>query len=337
MIVISVDNVNDALKRGVQFFKSLETSINCQVSPRGLLTLEAPEPVTTVYAMPCERVLFSAVRDANPFFHFFESLWMLAGWNELEFLTFFNKRMAQFSDDGQTLHGAYGFRWREWFGFDQITEVIKLLQRDKDSRRGVVAMWSPNGDLVASEGAGGIDSKDVPCNTHLYFKVRRGSLHMTICNRSNDMIWGAYGANAVHMSMLHEYVADKLSVRVGVMRQISDSLHVYLDSNSSELWQKLKSVADPDNEFKDYYATGDVRPYPLTANQPGWDSDLERFMTKASLLRDVRVDQFDTDFFKNVVVPLWTAFVRRSIEALDGCLASDWHKACREWLERRKI
>ena len=32
-------------------------------------------------------------------------------------------------------------------------------------------------------------------------------LCMTVCNRSNDMLWGAYGANVVHMSMLQEFVA----------------------------------------------------------------------------------------------------------------------------------
>lgn len=336
MIVFNVRNVNEALQNGVQMFKMLEDTPECIVDPRGMRTLEAPEPVTTVYLRPRERVLFSKVRDANPFFHFFESLWMLAGRNDVEFLTYFNKRMSQFSDDGRVLHGAYGFRWREWFGFDQITEVIKLLQRDRESRRAVIAMWSPEGDTIPVDDVGGLSAKDVPCNTHLYLKVRRGALHMTICNRSNDMLWGAYGANAVHMSMLQEYIADKLGVQVGVMRQISDSLHVYLDTNGAELWQRLKAVENPEHEFRDHYCT-DFTPYPLNARQLGWDGDLEKFMVKATLRQDIRPDQFDTTFFKRVVVPLWTAFVRRSVAALDDCAAADWRKACRDWLYRREM
>jgi hypothetical protein len=41
--------------------------------------LVAPHPVMSVTSIPTERVLFDPARDANPFFHLFESLWMLAG------------------------------------------------------------------------------------------------------------------------------------------------------------------------------------------------------------------------------------------------------------------
>ena len=50
---------------------------------------------------------------------------------------------------------------------------------------------------------------------------------MTVSNRSNDIIWGTFGANAVHMSMLHEYVASALMLHVGKYTQISDSFHAY--------------------------------------------------------------------------------------------------------------
>ena len=50
---------------------------------------------------------------------------------------------------------------------------------------------------------------------------------MSIVNRSNDMIWGAYGANAVHMSMLLEYMAAMTGFQVGIYYQISNNLHAY--------------------------------------------------------------------------------------------------------------
>ena len=49
--------------------------------------------------------------------------------------------------------------------------------------------------------------EEIPCNTAIYFKVREGKLNMTVSNRSNDVIWGTFGANVVHMSILQEYVA----------------------------------------------------------------------------------------------------------------------------------
>ena len=50
---------------------------------------------------------------------------------------------------------------------------------------------------------------------------------MTVTNRSNDMIWGAYGANAVHMSVLLEYMAGMLGYGVGAYYQFSNNLHAY--------------------------------------------------------------------------------------------------------------
>ena len=90
-------------------------------------------------------------------------------------------------------------------------------------------MWNPWGDLDSS-------SIDIPCNTNIYFKIREGELQMTVCNRSNDMIWGAYGANAVHMAVLQEYVAAQLDVPMGKYYQISDSFHVY----ENEQWEKIR-------------------------------------------------------------------------------------------------
>ena len=49
------------------------------------------------------------------------------------------------------------------------------------------------------------------------------------------MLWGAYGANAVHMSVLQEYVATALNVSIGTYTQMSDSLHIY----ENKQWKKL--------------------------------------------------------------------------------------------------
>ena len=91
--------------------------------------IEFPSPVTTTYKRPEERVLFYKNRDANPFFHLFESIWMLAGRDDVKYLSNFNKRMEEYSDDGHTLHGAYGYRWREYFLTDQLDWIVLHLKR----------------------------------------------------------------------------------------------------------------------------------------------------------------------------------------------------------------
>src|SRR5690242_2945482 len=95
-------------------------------------------PVTTMYERPEERVVFWAERDANPFLHFYESLWMLGGRNDVRSLTRFTKNMAQFSDDGETFYGAYGHRWRVCMPAsitahphspsDQLAAIAEMLQ-----------------------------------------------------------------------------------------------------------------------------------------------------------------------------------------------------------------
>ena len=105
----------------------------------------SPGPVVNTYHNPRERVLFSEQRDANPFFHFFEAMWMLAGRKDLEYVSNLLPRMKDFSDDGETLQGAYGYRWRHQFHIDQIELVVQELENNPESRRAV----------IQKEGAGG--------------------------------------------------------------------------------------------------------------------------------------------------------------------------------------
>ena len=53
----------------------------------------------------------------------------------LKTLTMFAKKMADFSDDGVLVNGAYGYRWTEWFGRDQLSTVIDLLRKNPLDRR----------------------------------------------------------------------------------------------------------------------------------------------------------------------------------------------------------
>ena len=104
MKVLSVRNVHEALPRALKLLQQQGIERPSRNGP----VLQAPWPVTTVYQNPLERVVFWPERDANPFFHLYESLWMLAGRNDIAPLTRYAKNMANYSDDGETQHGAYG-------------------------------------------------------------------------------------------------------------------------------------------------------------------------------------------------------------------------------------
>jgi len=352
MHIINVRNVNDALRVGVAYMKNegtLDKSRNGDV-------LVAPGPVVTIYKQPCQRVLFNPVRDANPYFHLMESLWMLAGRNDVEFVKYYASRMDEFSDDGKTLNGAYGFRWRQAFDFDQLPIIIDELKTNPKSRRCVLQMWdaAPAYDDIHSESSDLIQAisggKDVPCNTHAYFDTVGGKLNMTVCCRSNDVIWGAYGANAVHFSFLLEYVARSTSLPIGEYRQFSNNYHIYVDRpdvvkllQADEAYYKAFQT-QPDI-YRDEYEHS-VTSYPIMENgeQGRFDADLAMFfrLWRASPNNHIQAPHFQEPFFKQIVIPLHEAYQRYKRGDLYGAEraaalieATDWKLACTQWLERR--
>jgi len=164
MFVNEVRNVNFALAGGL----STLLQHGVEQSSRNGPVIVAPAPVTTVTHRPDERVLSLPGRNENPFFHFVESLWMLAGRNDLAALTPYVSRMAQFSDDGgKTQPGAYGHRWRRHFDRDQLAWAIQRLRKDPNDRR--VGHWD-----VGSEGRHRRGRRGRPGRALQHARVPRG-------------------------------------------------------------------------------------------------------------------------------------------------------------------
>jgi len=331
MMVLHANNVNDAFRQAIGVV--LNDDKWRTISPRdGAETMEYLRPVTTIYSMPWRRVLFCDVRDANPFFHLMESLWMLEGRNDAAWISQFSSNIANYAEDDGVFHGAYGRRWRGYFTVDQLKMLGSLIRQEPETRRAVLGMWAPSGDLCA-------DKKDLPCNTHVYFKPREGKLHMTVCCRSNDLIWGCYGANAVHFSILQEYMAAMTGLDMGTYYHISDSWHYYTDNPTYKKIARGAAYAG-----QDYYMGHGYTPSRIASvavvNTPIdiWDNDLERFFT----------DDWDDPvmyqdlFFSRTAYPMrdaWRCYKRGDYEtALHLCrnIASpDWQLAATQWILRR--
>lgn len=337
MKVIRARNVHQALPEALYQLES----VGVVRSSRNGDVYMFPEPVTTVYEKPAERVVFWAERDANPFFHLMEALWMLGGRNDVGYVAQYVSRMREFSDDGKTFHGAYGFRWREHFGVDQLTSIIAALKANPDDRRQVLSMWDASVDL-------GRVGKDFPCNLQAIFQVAHdGRLDMTVTNRSNDMIWGAYGANAVHFSYLHEYVARAIEREQGVYRQVSANFHTY-QAVYGQIKGLSKFAANPnvpkDAHWHDLdpYIGGVADPYPLMQLPvEEWDKELEMFLSEPLSIG------FRDPFFRRVAVPMYKAHAAykktddenrffRARNELSQVAALDWYQAAMEWIGRRE-
>jgi thymidylate synthase len=328
-------NVSEALYLGLQ---SLKENGIWQESRAGRV-IEYPSPVMTTYTQPTERVLFFPARDANPFFHLFEALWMLAGRNDLFYVAQFNSRMKDFSDDNETLHGAYGHRWRAYFDKDQLDLLIQHLKADPNSRRAVLQMWDVKDlEKIVKEPK----SRDVPCNTQVYFKIRGGRLQMTVSCRSNDIIWGTYGANAVHFSILQEYMAARLGVPMGPYYHLSDSYHAYqgvFEKTLDILEQKNVGDALWYDSYLGWNKGMHYSPEPMFTDPYKIDEDLYNFIEhpyNEGLT-------WSNTFFSETAIPMLRAWKyykeKKYTEALlhlKPVPALDWKKAATEWLERRR-
>ncbi len=240
MHVLKGRNVHWLLPEAMRYIQSR----GVERDSRNGLVLQAPTPVSSVYERPDERVEFHEERDSNPFFHLLESLWMLDGRRDVAWLSQFNSNIGRYSDDGSVFHGAYGWRWRQAFDLDQIKIIAQALLKNPDDRRQVLQMWSAPDDL-------GVSSKDIPCNLLAVFGVSPldGRLDMIVYNRSNDTIWGCYGANAVHFSVLHEWMAAAVGRPLGTYTQVSFNWHLYLEPHG-EMKRKLaeKCVEPPSGQ-----------------------------------------------------------------------------------------
>jgi thymidylate synthase len=406
-------NVNDAFYQMVWGFHDPGLGQHCGLGIPTDVTasrygevMVVDEPVTVTFEKPTERVLFNVARDANPFFHLYESLWMLAGRNDVGPLAYYNSRMPEFSDDGETLNGAYGYRWRlagiDPFvtprpGFvcdmntarlrvDQLVMIVEHLRASPHSRRAVLQMWNVEDDLLKVD-----TSKDVCCNLAATFQVGMGVcrycggrgyltnpdnewdecdcpkckgkphdvpryLNMTVFNRSNDLIWGMLGANAVHFSILLEYLAARLGLEVGKYHQITANLHAYTDNWHPEEW-----LAD---KTPDYYAPKGTDPYPgggrhvhsatqtfvpLVQDPDRFDRECPDFVEHNHQvysqleMKTSKFLEWGEPFLRTVAQPMCNAFhsykckgdFKSALRWADLVAADDWRIAALGWLRRR--
>lgn len=369
MRILRSRNVNGLFYDGMHLLDEVGVSEASRAGP----VVVAPWPVMSVYERPCERVLFDARRDANPFFHLMEGLWMLAGRNDSAFLNrYVSDFGARFGEKDGTIHDAYGARWHSTFGFDQLDVIVEKLRANPVDRQCVLQMWDARPSHLHQDFGIGCDDllgdwRGRPCNTHAYFRVRDVAyrdppvtdqnsaeweariardggkvLDMTICCRSNDAVWGAHGANAVHFSMLQEYVAGRVGVGVGTMYQLSNNYHGYEDA-----LRKIGELTELSGD--DPYENGEMAAVPMAMRWDDWDMDLGLFMqwhdnelgvtqnSVTNLSLNV-VNEWFISVAAHAALARWewtNGFKSSAIKTTEQIAAPDWRRACVEWMKRR--
>jgi thymidylate synthase len=179
--------------------------------PRRQLIVET-RPAVIRLESPRKALLSVPDRFLNYSFMVAEWLWIVTGRHDVEMISYYNKQIAEFSDDGKTFFGAYGPRF-----IDQVDEMIALLRRDPDTRQAWIQVWR----RPPAEG-----TKDVPCTLGWQFFIRDGRLELHAHMRSSDA-WLGLPYDAFNFAMIQLGVAGALGLPVGPLTFMLGSSHLY--------------------------------------------------------------------------------------------------------------
>jgi thymidylate synthase len=140
----------------------------------------------------------------------YELLWFLKGDTNINYLKENGVSIwDEWADENGDLGPVYGKQWRKWEGknniHDQVTEVIKQIKDNPDSRRHIVSAWNV-ADIPSMALA--------PCHILFQFYVQNGKLSCQLYQRSADVFLGV-PFNIASYSLLTHMIANICDLKVG--------------------------------------------------------------------------------------------------------------------------
>lgn len=154
-----------------------------------------------------------------------ELLWFLQGDSNIQYLR--DNRVTiwdEWADENGDLGPVYGHQWRSWPGpdgrsYDQISQLVKRLQNNPDSRRHIVSAWN-----VAD-----VDSMALPpCHTMFQFYVAGGKLSCQLYQRSADIFLGV-PFNIASYALLTIMLAQVTGYQAGDFVHTFGDAHLYVN------------------------------------------------------------------------------------------------------------
>jgi thymidylate synthase len=121
---------------------------------------------------------------------------------------------AQYEGD---LGRVYGVQWRDFFGVDQIQQLIDGIKKDPSGRRHILTAWNP-AELT--------DMALPPCHVLSQFDVTDGYLSCQLYQRSCDMFLGV-PFNIASYSLLTHIIARECGLKVGDFVWTGGDCHIY--------------------------------------------------------------------------------------------------------------
>lgn len=152
----------------------------------------------------------------------YELLWFLRGETNIGFLQRNGVSIwDEWADDTGELGPVYGKQWRSWESggktVDQISEVVRMLNQNPDSRRIIVSAWN----------VGELDAMALPpCHVLFQFYVAEGKLSCQLYQRSADLFLGV-PFNIASYALLTIMIAQVCNYRPGEFIHTFGDVHLY--------------------------------------------------------------------------------------------------------------
>jgi thymidylate synthase len=152
-----------------------------------------------------------------------ELLWFLSGDTNTRYLREHGVRIwDQWADAHGELGPVYGRQWRRWQAadgrlIDQISETVRLIRTDPDSRRIIVSAWNV-GELSAMALQ--------PCHALFQFFVAGGRLSCQLYQRSADVFLGV-PFNIASYALLTHMLAQQCDLQPGEFIWTGGDCHLY--------------------------------------------------------------------------------------------------------------
>jgi len=154
-----------------------------------------------------------------------ELLWFLQGDTNIKYLKENGVSIwDEWADENGNLGPVYGHQWRSWpkpdgGTIDQISEVVKTLKTNPDSRRIIVSAWNV-ADLDRMALA--------PCHAFFQFYVADGKLSCQLYQRSADIFLGV-PFNIASYALLTLMIAQVTGLKPGDFVHTLGDAHLYLN------------------------------------------------------------------------------------------------------------
>lgn len=184
----------------------------------------------------------------------YELLWFLKGETNIKYLKDNGVSIwDEWADENGNLGPVYGAQWRSWQGkdktVDQITELIKQIKSNPDSRRLMINAWN-----VAE-----IEKMALPpCHVLFQFYVANGRLSCQLYQRSADIFIGV-PFNIASYAMLTIMIAQVCNLKPGDFVHTLGDAHIYtnhIEQANLQLSRELRTlpVMTINPEVKDIFS-----------------------------------------------------------------------------------